>query len=350
VPISPRALRPSLAPLLASALLAASPASAQTPRTAPSGPTYEIGVHDPSIIKQGDSYYIFATGRGVSILRSSDLVHWERAGSVFDSLPAWTKAAVPRARGTSLWAPDVSYSGGTYRLYYSISSFGSQRSAIGLATNRTLDPASPDYRWVDQGMVIESVPGVSTFNAIYPNLVVDENGVPWLDWGSFWGGIKMRRIDPATGKLSTRDTTLYSLAARQGTDVTAGPNDAQSIEGPFIIRRAPYYYLFASYDMCCRGVRSTYNIRVGRSSKVTGPYLDRSGKPMTVGGGTLILEGAGRVRGPGHNSILTEGARQYIVHHFYDADDNGRSKLQIRPLTWSGDGWPVVGEPLAPAK
>jgi arabinan endo-1,5-alpha-L-arabinosidase len=102
--------------------------------------------------------------------------------------------------------------------------------------------------------------------------------------------------------------------------------------------------------MCCRGVRSTYNVRVGRSSKVTGPYLDRSGKPMTEGGGTLILEGAGRVRGPGHNSILTEGARQYIVHHFYDADDNGRSKLQIRPLTWSRDGWPVVGEPLAPAK
>jgi arabinan endo-1,5-alpha-L-arabinosidase len=352
--MSPRALTRSLAPLLAAALAGVSPSparlSAQTPRAAPTGPTYEIGVHDPSIIREGGSYYIFATGRGVSILRSRDLIYWERAGSVFDSLPAWTKAAVPAARGTSLWAPDISFFNGLYHLYYAISSFGSQRSAIGLATNRTLDPASPEYRWVDRGEVIASVPGVSTFNAIDPNVVLDDRSQPWLDWGSFWGGIKMRRLDAATGMLSAEDTTLYSLAARQGTGVTKGPNDAQSVEGPYIIRRGPYYYLFASYDMCCRGVRSTYNVRVGRSAKVTGPYRDRSGKPMTEDGGTLILEGAGRVRGPGHNSVLTEGDRQYIVHHFYDADDNGRAKLQIRPLTWSADGWPAVGEPLAPER
>ena len=323
-----------LAALLA---LAASPAAAQV----------GIGVHDPSIIRADGGYYIFATGNGISVLHSTDLIHWERTGRVFNELPAWATVAVPKARG-SLWAPDISFFGGTYRLYYSVSSFGSQRSAIGLATNETLDPASPRYRWVDQGMVIQSRPDTSTYNAIDPNVVLDEDGQPWLDWGSFWGGIKMRRLDLRTGLLSNRDTTLYSLAARQGVDVTDGPNDAQSIEGPYIIRRGAFYYLFASYDMCCRGARSSYNVRVGRSAKVTGPYVDRTGVAMTEGGATRILEGAGRVRGPGHNSILTEGERQYIVHHFYDAEDNGRSKLQIRPLTWSADGWPSVGEPISP--
>jgi arabinan endo-1,5-alpha-L-arabinosidase len=306
-----------------------------------------IGVHDPSIIRAEGEYYIFATGNGISVLHSTDLVHWERAGRVFNELPAWAAVAVPKARG-SLWAPDISFFAGAYHLYYSVSSFGSQRSAIGLATNETLDPASPRYRWVDRGMVIQSRPDTSTYNAIDPNVVLDENGQPWLDWGSFWGGIKMRRLDLRTGLLSSEDSTLYSLAARQGVDVTDGPNDAQSIEGPYIIRRGGFYYLFASYDMCCRGVRSSYNVRVGRSAKVTGPYVDRAGTAMTEGGGTRILEGAGRVRGPGHNSILTERERQYIVHHFYDANDNGRSKLHIRPHTWSADGWPSVGEPISP--
>jgi arabinan endo-1,5-alpha-L-arabinosidase len=313
-------------------VLAAVPARAQS-----SG----IRVHDPAIVRAGDTYYVFATGNGVTILRSTDLVHWERAGRVFDAMPSWAATEVPAARG-SLWAPDISYYSGGFHLYYSVSSFGSQRSAIGLATNVTLDPSSPEYRWVDRGMVIHSVPGVSTFNAIDPNLILDENGQPWLDFGSFWGGIKMRRIDPSTGLLSSADTTLYSLASRRGVDVTTGPSDDQSVEAPYIIRRGDFYYLFASYDMCCRGVRSTYNVRVGRARRVTGPYLDRAGIPMTEGGGTLILAGEGSVRGPGHNSILTEGDRQYIVFHYYDADDNGRSKLGIRRLTWTAEGWPEV--------
>lgn len=308
-----------------------------------------VSVHDPSIIKDGGDYYIFATGRGIPILHSTDLTHWESAGRVFEAMPAWATEAVPQARGSSLWAPDISDFAGRYHLYYSVSSFGSQRSAIGLALNEVLDPASPKYRWVDQGLVVESHPGTSSFNAIDPNVVLDEAGEPWLSWGSFWGGIKMRKLDLRTGRLSTEDTTLYSLAARQGTEMTTGPNDAQSIEGPYIIHRGEYYYLFASFDMCCRGVNSTYNVRVGRSRQVTGPYVDASGVPMTEGGGTVILRGdpQGRVRGPGHNSILTESDRQYIVHHYYDADDNGRSKLQIRPLTWSADGWPTVGDPIA---
>jgi arabinan endo-1,5-alpha-L-arabinosidase len=322
--------------LLLAGLLAGRPAAAQVG---------EVRVHDPVIAKQGDVYYVFGTGPGVSILRSTDLVHWERAGRVFDRPPAWVASAVPEARG--FWAPDISRFAGRYHLYYAVSSFGSQRSAIGLATNVTLDPSSPDYRWEDRGMVVESVPGVSTFNAIDPNVALDEAGDPWLSWGSFWGGIKMRRLDPATGKLSPRDTTLYSLAARQGVDVTTGANDAQAIEAPFVVRHGGYYWLFVSFDLCCRGAESTYNIRVGRAPAITGPYVDRAGVPMTGGGGTLVLGGEGRIRGPGHNAVYSEGGRDYLVHHYYDAEDRYRSKLQIRPLTWSADGWPVAGAPLA---
>lgn len=309
--------------------------------------TGEVGVHDPAIIRADDVYYIFHTGRGVPYKRSTDLVHWENAGRVFEETPAWVAEAVPANRG-SLWAPDISHFNGRYHLYYSVSSFGSQHSAIGLATNATLDASSPEYRWEDHGPVVRSIAEVSTFNAIDPNLIVDGEGAAWLNWGSFWGGIKMRRVDPATGLLSEADTTLYSLAARAGTDVSAGPENEQSIEGSFIVRRGPYYYLFVSFDMCCRRERSSYNIRVGRAESVTGPYVDEHGVPMTEGSGTVVLAGSGRIRGPGHNSILVAGDQYHLVHHYYDAADGGRSKLQIRPLIWKEDGWPVAGDPLTP--
>lgn len=308
--------------------------------------TGEVYLHDPAVIEHEGTYYLFSTGRGIPMRRSTDLVHWEVIGRVFDELPAWAPVEVPEVRG-SLWAPDISLVDGQYHLYYSVSSFGSQRSAIGLATSPTLDPLDPDYGWTDRGPVIVSAPGEATFNAIDPNLVVDEAGDPWLSWGSFWGGIKMRKLDRTTGLPSAMDTTLYSLAARQDPNTLRGPSNDQSIEAPFIARRDGYYYLFASYDMCCRGLRSSYNIRVGRAEAVTGPYRDEHGVPMTDGGGTIVLAGSGRVLGPGHNAILAEGDRYYLVHHFYDAQEEGRSRLQIRPLDWTDEGWPRAGDPLA---
>ena len=322
------------AAILLAAVLSAPPAAAQV------GDVYG---HDPAIIEHEGSYYIFTTGRGIGIRRSADLVTWEETGRVFDELPAWTAEAVPLARG--LWAPDIAYFNDRYHLYYSVSSFGSQRSAIGLATNATLDPADSRYRWEDQGLVVRSMPGVSTFNAIDPNLALDAEGQPWLSWGSFWGGIKMRRVDTATGLLSTNDTTLHSVAARRGTEANMGPDNDQSVEAPFIVRRGDYYYLFASYDMCCRGVRSTYNIRVGRSESITGPYLDERGESMARGGGDVVLASSGRVRGPGHNSVLVRGDEYFLVHHIYDAEDQGRSRIQIRPIVWIDD-WPTAGRPL----
>jgi arabinan endo-1,5-alpha-L-arabinosidase len=292
-----------------------------------------INVHDPSIIREGNTFYLFSTRAGISIRCSDDLIRWRLCGDVFGHLPLWAVRDVPGLRG--LWAPDISYFNGRYNLYYSASTFGSNRSSIGLTTNETLDPASDKYRWVDQGKVISSSDS-DDWNAIDPNIILDERGQPWLSFGSFWSGIKLRKLDPATGKLDPKDSTLYSLASRPRT-----PDLAGSVEAPFIIRKSGYYYLFVSFDFCCRGKDSTYNIRVGRSQTVTGPYTDRDGNDLREGGGTLVLAGRGRWRGPGHCAILTGKDGDRIVYHAYDAEKRGIPTLRIGSLIWDAKGWPA---------
>jgi len=298
------------------------------------------GVHDPVIMKEGVTYYVFSTGgrqnEGVIPIRtSSDLHHWTIAGYVLDKLPEWAITEIPNARGA--WAPDISFFNGTFHLYYAVSSFGSRNSAIGLATNLTLDLKSPKYRWVDQGLVLRSHEDTDDWNAIDPNLVIEDQRHVWLNWGSFWGGIKMRRIDAASGKLSSEDTTMYELASRPRTPPIGG-----SIEAPFIVRHGDYWYLFVSFDRCCRGAQSTYNVVAGRASKITGPYTDRRGKPMTEGGGTLVIEATTPTwRGPGHEAVLQEAGGDYLVFHAYDGT-SGKPSLQISTMVWE-DGWPKVG-------
>jgi arabinan endo-1,5-alpha-L-arabinosidase len=291
-------------------------------------------VHDPSIIKDGDTFYLFSTRAGIAIRCSKDLVHWRLCGDVFAHLPEWAVKDVPGLRG--LWAPDISYFNGQYHLYYSVSTFGSNRSSIGLATNQTLDPASDKYRWVDQGKVIGS--NVSDdWNAIDPNVVFDEQDQPWLAFGSFWSGIKLRKLERATGQLSSQDQTLYSLASRPRSSDSPG-----AIEAPTIIRKNNYYYLFVSFDFCCRGKDSTYNIRVGRARRVTGPYIDRNGKPMMEGGGTLVIAGAGRWAGPGHCAVLHGKDGDHLVYHAYDTEWRGVSTLRIASIGWDAEGWPTI--------
>ena len=291
-------------------------------------------VHDPTVIREGDTFYLFSTRAGIVVRCSEDLIRWRLCGDVFGHLPQWAVQDVPGLRG--LWAPDISYFNGRYHLYYSASTFGSNRSGIGLATNRTLDPSSDKYMWTDHGKVIGSSPS-DDWNAIDPNVVLDEAGQPWLSFGSFWGGLKLRRIDSATGKLSAEDQTLYSLASRPRSSELPG-----AIEAPTIVRKNGYYYLFVSFDFCCRGKESTYNIRVGRARRVTGPYVDRSGKPMTEGGGTLVLAGAGRWRGPGHCAILQGKDGEKLVYHAYDAEWRGTPTLRINHLFWDAEGWPTL--------
>jgi len=291
-------------------------------------------IHDPAIIRAGDTYHVFATnrfqGKLLPIFCSKDLRHWKFCGHVFDAVPEWALKEIPGARG--IWAPDISFVDGKYLLYYAVSTFGSNHSVIGLITNKTLDSTSPDYRWVDQGRVIGST-RADDWNAIDPNFIVEPNGSRWLAMGSFWGGIKMRKLDKDTGKLSPRDPTLYSLASRR-------PLEPPAIEAPYIVKHDKYYYLFVSFDYCCRGKESTYKIMVGRSEKIYGPYVDREGKPMMAGGGTLVLSGSSAWAGPGGQSVLMDKKSDLLVFHSYDGT-TGRPALQISTILWE-DGWPRV--------
>ncbi len=290
----------------------------------------EYGIHDPCLIKQGDTYVLFSTGGLLPMRRSSDLMNWQRGGDALSEIPLWAKQIVPESKGC--WAPDIAFFDGEYHLYYSISTFGKNRSCIGLATNVTLDPADPRYVWQDQGEVIRSRPMIDDFNAIDPNIVLDSDGQPWMSFGSFWNGIYLTQLDLVTGKPAG---PLSHIAGRN-----RGP-----IEAPFIVHHEKFFYLFVSFDFCCKGVGSTYKIMVGRSERVEGPYMDHQGRSLVDGGGTLLLASHENTRGPGHNAVLTDNGRDWLVHHAYDATRKGRSMLQVRPLLWSDAGWPLAGEP-----
>ena len=291
-------------------------------------------IHDPVIAYETGTYYVFSTGSLIPFICSGDKVTWEFCGRVFEKNPGWTREV--NSNLVDIWAPDISFFNDQWHLYYAVSQFGSQESAIGLTTNTTLDPDSPDYEWVDQGEILRSQPG-DQWNAIDPNLVLDEDGEPWLAWGSFWEGIWMRKIDRASGKLDPNDSKNHQLANR-----SSGPDRTSAIEAPFIIHRDGYWYLFVSFDQCCQGVNSTYHVRVGRSEELTGPYLDREGVRLLDGGGTLILSAYGQWKGPGHNGMLFEDGIYWMVYHAYDANQIGIPKLRIESISWDVNGWPSL--------
>ena len=301
----------------------------------------DVSVHDPVMIRQDGIYYVFFTGNGISMYSSTDMKNWKMEKQVFDEAPAWVIEQLPRFRN-SMWAPDINLYNGNYYLFYSVSVFGRNTSAIGVARNKTLHTDSPDYKWEDLGCVIQSVPGRDHWNAIDPNLVVDEEGVPWLDFGSFWDGMKLVRLkDDLTGVTEPQE--WYTIARRFRDPFTSDNSAGEGqIEAPFIFKRDSLYYLFVSWDKCCSGVNSTYKVAVGRSSKVTGPYLDRNNTDMAKGGGTIVVEGDKDYPGVGHQAVVTFDTTDFLVYHGYDAKDNGRSKLIIKKISWDEYGWPVI--------
>jgi arabinan endo-1,5-alpha-L-arabinosidase len=307
-----------------------------------------IPIHDPVLAREKDTYYLFGTGNGVTVWSSKDRQNWTAEKPVFAIPPAWATKAVPGFK-EHIWAPDISFANGQYSLFYSISTFGKNRSAIGLATNKTLDPKAKGFKWVDHGAVIKSVPGRDMWNAIDPNLVRDEKGTPWLVFGSFWNGIKLVQLRPdLTAPAEPEQWRTVAHRPRTATLNDSLPGDG-AIEGPFVFRHDGYYYLFVSFDYCCRGPQSTYKMMVGRSRVLTGPYLDQAGTSMEQGGGTLVLQGDANWFGVGHNAVATFDNVDYLIFHGYDGHDHGRPKLRIEPLAWSADGWPNVAAAQAAA-
>lgn len=300
-----------------------------------------IQVHDPVMIRQGGVYYLYSTGFGISAYSSPDMIDWKKLPRVFEGPPVWAKKEVPGFRG-HIWAPDISFHNGTYYLYYSVSTFGKNLSCIGLVTNTTLDPEDPEYKWTDRGMVVKSVPGRDLWNAIDPNLIMDEDGTAWLSFGSFWRGMKLFKLNETFDSIA-EPQEWYTISARPR-DIYTNEREAGegAVEAPFIFRKGDFYYLFVSFDYCCRGIESSYKIMVGRSDKVSGPYLDQRGRKMTLGGGTLVLEGNSDWPGLGHNSVYTFDGVDYLIYHAYDAKDDGKSKLKIDRIAWDDQGWPGI--------
>ncbi|MGC4016570.1 MAG: arabinan endo-1,5-alpha-L-arabinosidase [Luteolibacter sp.] len=292
-------------------------------------------VHDPStIVRCGKLSWFFSTGQGIKSFSSTDLVNWNEGPPVFKTFPAWHDALVPGNRGY-LWAPDVIQRSGRYWLYYSVSTFGKNTSAIGLVSSPTLDPADPQYGWKDEGMVVRSERG-NDYNTIDPAVHLTKDGKPWMTFGSFWSGIQLLELDPATG-LAKKDAKPKRIAWNQ------------QIEAPALIHHGDDYYLFVNWGLCCKGTSSTYEIRMGRSRTIGGPYVDKDGRDLATGGGTLFLKSDGRYIGPGHFAEVDGFPGTRFSFHYYDGEVNGMSKLGIRDLTWSKDGWPEAGKWIFPA-
>lgn len=290
--------------------------------------------HDPALVagSDGEPWFVYSTGNGaeddgnIQIRTSSDGVSWERAGQVWEQKPAWLTEAVPGV--DNLWAPELYQHDGVWYLYYSASTFGSNRSVIALATNTTLDPGDPSYEWVDRGQVISSEG--TDFNAIDPGIVEDADGTPWMSFGSFHSGIRMVKLQWSDGLRA--DAAEPLLLASRGDSTNA-------IEAPFILSKDGWYYLFVSKGFCCRALDSTYNIVVGRSKSVAGPYVDANGLALLEDGGTPVMESSGDRTGPGGQSV----SGGVLAFHYYSAALDGGFRLGLVPLRWE-DGWPVPDE------
>lgn len=308
-------------------------------------------VHDPVMAKEGDTYYLYATGMGIQQMSSKDRQTWTVLPQpVMTVIPGWTTDSVP-GFGNHVWAPEIIQWHGRWWMAYSCSTFGRNGSAIGLLSTRSLAANI----WKDEGCIVTShnwkvnADGTTVgnnWNAIDPNFVIDENDVPWLVWGSFWDGIQLARLD-STMHLATRPVTIARRhrpgdpnAADNPTSRFAGRN---AIEAPFIFKHNGYYYLFVSWGYCCRGAKSNYRVAVGRSKQVGGPYLDHKGMDMLMGGGKIILEGDKKEwEAAGHCAAYHFDNEDIFICHGYSTTLNGAAMLIQRTIHWTNDGWPEL--------
>jgi len=306
-------------------------AIAATAQFAHAATTGANGTHDPSRMIESDGrLYVYSTGGGSK--SSSDGLSWTNGPGLFDggSIPKSTTSVVSNNEG--VWAPDVIHLNGQYYAYYAIAN-AQNACAIGLVTSPTLNPSSADYKWTDRGLIVSNT-GSDSYCAIDPAPFLDAAGNFWLSWGSGYTHsataetIYVTRLDNTTGLPSSADSAKPGHPVQQG-----------HIEASYVYYHGGYYYLFWNSGGCCSGASSTYLIHVARSQSVTGPYT-----------GTKSFYGStGSIHGPGQIGIYDECGANRFTYHYYP--DSGGSVLGENELSWSADGWPVVGaESTTPIK
>ena len=279
----------------------------------------EPGIHDPSTIVECDGKY-YTWGTGGSALVSDD--------------GGWTWHAGARVQSGA--APDLIHIGDRYYMAYASSAGGlggGHASTIRVKWSKTLDPQSPDYNWQDDHVVAAS-DGIEDCDAIDPGFLLDPNtGKLWCSYGTYFGFIRIIELDPKTGHTMENAKPVNVAIDCEATDP---------------IYKDGWYYLLGTHGTCCDGANSTYNIRVGRSKNVTGPFIDNLGNDMIKGGGKLVGAATGRYVGLGHfgRMVLGDDVEKFSCH--YESDlDRGGSVLDIRPLLWK-NGWPVAGDNFKP--
>ena len=284
--------------------------------------------HDPSVIYADGLYWMFFTADGIGVKYSSDGKNWTDGIRIFQTAPSWWKEYVPAKTDFNIWAPDISYYNGYYNLYYAVSTFGNNVSCIGLI--RCTSIAKGD--WVDMGLVIRSTQSTK-YNCIDPNFIYAHQ-TPFLVFGAWSGGIHIIRLSSATMKPNASAT---KIATRSDIETS------NAIENAYVWDAGNgFFYLFASFDKCCEGVNSTYNVRYGRAQAVDGPYVDKNGVSMLEGGGTVLLSSSGNMIGPGGESLFkTADGGMAIVYHFYDSNNNGMATIRINDISIV-DGWPSI--------
>ncbi len=331
--------------LITAASYAADPSEAQQQKKFQPKTTAELPMHDPVMAFDNGRFWIYSTGMGIDAHSSADMKIWRREPSILNPFPEWAVEYVPTYKGHT-WAPDIVKHDGKWYLYYSCSTFGKNISAIGVAVNETLDPTDPAYDWKDLGLVIKSSPGADNWNAIDPAVAFDKDGKPWMAFGSFWDGIQ---LVPLADDMKTPLATPQTIARRgkpADGDPTLGKEEGveagdNAIEAPFIVYRDGWYYLFASHDYCCRGLKSNYKTVVGRSKEINGPYLDSKGIDMRDGGGDIVAAGDDDYAGVGHCGVYEFDGKWWLVAHGYDRSRGGASRLYLKPIVWK-DGFPVI--------
>lgn len=308
-------------------------------------PENGAGVHDPAICEFNGHYVCLNTGNGIGFARTStDLIHWKVEGPLISTTPEWLQQSGPQHR--SIWAPEAIRVGDGLRIYYCASAqFGHNNSWIGYAECPHFNPDHPKDGWVDRGMLIQSQDGRDNFNAIDPSVMTDANGHQWMFFGSYWSGIYVVEIDPKTGGLKGGEKKL----------VAKNPRDrANGIEAPSGVYHDGYYYLIVNYGLAAQGVRSTYQIMVGRSKTPDGPFTDSRGTDMVEGGHEVLLDSSPPMFGPGGGAMFRDKDGRWLMsYHYYDGRKYwgrnwGLPTLQIREILWSADGWPLPGLPISP--